>query len=417
MNARRNGFASRGAIATIGAAALVLAALVAVIGSAQAAPSTKVYDATVRRDGRSVDARRAAKFTLDARRTTRRASRRSVRRTSRAATGHHGPDAGASSRRRAAGLAGRSAATERRRRVPLDVERAALARRDACRRTSLVTSIDELHARCDLDGAGEAVERLQRHRERLQPELRVGPRRRSAASTSPTIETVTDDEQHDPRDPHGRAVRRATDDRQGHLRRCTKTTTAARPARPTLDSTGAGRTAPPSRTDRGTSGVGTVDDHAEVTETGNMPDRDGRDHGRQRHEQRLRRRRQALHADDTETCDWQDNAARSRTTPSRRLPTRASGSASTRTWHLLLRGDASTPVGGRARQHQSARLHRRRAHRGHADLQEVGDGKGRRPASTSASARTTWRRGPCSTQCASTSPLPRTLRASSRGSA
>ena len=51
MNARRNGFASRGAIATIGAAALVLAALVAVIGSAQAAPSTKLYGATVRVTG------------------------------------------------------------------------------------------------------------------------------------------------------------------------------------------------------------------------------------------------------------------------------------------------------------------------------------------------------------------------------
>jgi hypothetical protein len=47
MNARRNGFASRGAVATIGAAALVLAALVAVIGSAQAAPSKKNYGATV----------------------------------------------------------------------------------------------------------------------------------------------------------------------------------------------------------------------------------------------------------------------------------------------------------------------------------------------------------------------------------
>ncbi|HEY5873585.1 MAG TPA: hypothetical protein VIT46_10135, partial [Gaiellaceae bacterium] len=47
MNARRNGFTSRGAIATIGAAALVLAALVAVIGSAQAAPSKKTYGATV----------------------------------------------------------------------------------------------------------------------------------------------------------------------------------------------------------------------------------------------------------------------------------------------------------------------------------------------------------------------------------
>lgn len=47
MKARRNRFASRGAVPTIGAAALLLAALVAMIGSAQAAPSTKLYDATV----------------------------------------------------------------------------------------------------------------------------------------------------------------------------------------------------------------------------------------------------------------------------------------------------------------------------------------------------------------------------------
>ncbi len=42
MNARRHRFVSRGAVPTIGAA-LVLAALVAVIGSAQAAPQTKIY--------------------------------------------------------------------------------------------------------------------------------------------------------------------------------------------------------------------------------------------------------------------------------------------------------------------------------------------------------------------------------------
>src|SRR5687768_17177292 len=54
MNARLNGIASRGAIATVGAAALVLAALVAVIGSPQAAPSTKLYDASVRVTGGQV---------------------------------------------------------------------------------------------------------------------------------------------------------------------------------------------------------------------------------------------------------------------------------------------------------------------------------------------------------------------------
>jgi hypothetical protein len=48
MNARRKAFTSVAAVPRLGAAALVLAALVVVIGSAQAAPSTKVYDATVR---------------------------------------------------------------------------------------------------------------------------------------------------------------------------------------------------------------------------------------------------------------------------------------------------------------------------------------------------------------------------------
>ena len=47
MKARRNGFASGAAVPTIGAAALVLATLVAVIGSAQAAPSQKKFGATV----------------------------------------------------------------------------------------------------------------------------------------------------------------------------------------------------------------------------------------------------------------------------------------------------------------------------------------------------------------------------------
>lgn len=46
MKARRNGFASGAAVLTIGAAALLVATLVAVIGSAQAAPSTKPYVAT-----------------------------------------------------------------------------------------------------------------------------------------------------------------------------------------------------------------------------------------------------------------------------------------------------------------------------------------------------------------------------------
>ena len=84
MNARRNGFTSRGAIATIGAAALVLAALVAVIGSAQAAPSTKIYDATVHVAERTPRRPDADKRNADARRsrTTRGASRRSARRTS-----------------------------------------------------------------------------------------------------------------------------------------------------------------------------------------------------------------------------------------------------------------------------------------------------------------------------------------------
>ena len=47
MNARRNGFASGVAAPTIGVAALVVVALVALIGSAQAAPSKKDYGATV----------------------------------------------------------------------------------------------------------------------------------------------------------------------------------------------------------------------------------------------------------------------------------------------------------------------------------------------------------------------------------
>jgi len=47
MKARRNGFVSGAAVPTIGAAALVLATLVAVIGSAQAAPSQKKFGATV----------------------------------------------------------------------------------------------------------------------------------------------------------------------------------------------------------------------------------------------------------------------------------------------------------------------------------------------------------------------------------
>ena len=48
MKARRNGFASGVAAPTIGVAALVVVALVAVIGSAQAAPSTKGFTAEVR---------------------------------------------------------------------------------------------------------------------------------------------------------------------------------------------------------------------------------------------------------------------------------------------------------------------------------------------------------------------------------
>jgi len=48
MRARRTGFKSIAAAPKIGGAALVVVALVALIGSAQAAPSTKIYDATVR---------------------------------------------------------------------------------------------------------------------------------------------------------------------------------------------------------------------------------------------------------------------------------------------------------------------------------------------------------------------------------
>ena len=47
MKARRNGFASGVAVPTLGAAALIILALVAVIGSAQAAPAKKFYNATV----------------------------------------------------------------------------------------------------------------------------------------------------------------------------------------------------------------------------------------------------------------------------------------------------------------------------------------------------------------------------------
>lgn len=54
MNARRNGL-TLAAASTIGAAVLVLAVLVAVIGSAQAAPSTKRYDATVHVTNGDVD--------------------------------------------------------------------------------------------------------------------------------------------------------------------------------------------------------------------------------------------------------------------------------------------------------------------------------------------------------------------------
>jgi hypothetical protein len=48
MKARRNGFTPLAVVPTLAAAALIVLALVAVIGSAQAAPSTKFYDATVR---------------------------------------------------------------------------------------------------------------------------------------------------------------------------------------------------------------------------------------------------------------------------------------------------------------------------------------------------------------------------------
>jgi hypothetical protein len=61
MNARRNGFGSGAAAPTIGVAVLLLVALVAVIGSAQAAPTTKLYSATVRL---TTGATIANKFTL-----------------------------------------------------------------------------------------------------------------------------------------------------------------------------------------------------------------------------------------------------------------------------------------------------------------------------------------------------------------
>ena len=54
MKARRNGFASGASAPMIGLAALVLAALVGLIGSAQAAPSKKVFDATVHVTGGAV---------------------------------------------------------------------------------------------------------------------------------------------------------------------------------------------------------------------------------------------------------------------------------------------------------------------------------------------------------------------------
>ena len=87
MNARRNGFASRGAIATIGAAALVLAALVAVIGSAQAAPldeELRRHRSTSPMRGRGETLTIAVSATLRIKLKTKRgASRRSARRSSR----------------------------------------------------------------------------------------------------------------------------------------------------------------------------------------------------------------------------------------------------------------------------------------------------------------------------------------------
>ena len=64
MKARRNGFASGVAAPMIGAAALIVVALVAVIGSAQAAPSTKNYGVHGARKRRSTHHTTATVLTL-----------------------------------------------------------------------------------------------------------------------------------------------------------------------------------------------------------------------------------------------------------------------------------------------------------------------------------------------------------------